>query len=276
MPKFKLTPDQDFETILQNTVSAQVGAAFSAFRNVSKDAAQSGQTLAMQLATRKLRSTAQEYISALTFTQPDDGDLILNVTLDARATYLEKGYPRFDMKPGILKNAAVSKEGHRYQAVPFQHGGTSIPNELNRVVQIRQPMQTTRGSMLADLAQLKAAFAVPDTTMAHGKAATGKVWSIARSTGGPQWTLTDAVTGKKSSTQTIPDLHPNLAGITKIQYKTGKSLRSAYLTWRTASENPKSKNKFIHPGFGGARILEEVEKHMVQEINAKLAAIFQS
>lgn len=64
-----------------------------------------------------LGSRAAEYIDGLYLDESSYGSVRVAITDDAK--HLEDGYGGYDMKPGLLKNAKVSKEGNLYKVVPM-------------------------------------------------------------------------------------------------------------------------------------------------------------
>lgn len=64
-----------------------------------------------------LGSRAAEYIDGLYLDESFHGAVRLAITDSAK--HLEDGYGGYDMKPGLLKNAKVSKEGKLYKVVPM-------------------------------------------------------------------------------------------------------------------------------------------------------------
>lgn len=65
----------------------------------------------------RLGSRAADYIDGLYLDETAYGTVRLAITREAE--HLETGHGSFDMKPGLLQNAKVSKDGKLYKVVPI-------------------------------------------------------------------------------------------------------------------------------------------------------------
>lgn len=233
------------------------------------DLASAAYAKALELAKEKLDSTFDTYRDALKFEIVSPG--VYSVSLGEEAKHLEDGYESFNMRAGLLKNAKkVSRQGYRYRSIPFKHG--------------KGQSGSSSGNMLDDLNRLRGGFGDKGITKGDdGKPLLGKIFSINRNDTG-MWSLNPAQPGVAAANQRFGEPEPskNLVGLTKYQYGTktrsGKDLiRSAYITYRTVSENPATfmkdgKPTWQHPGFSGIHTFEQ----LIPWVEAQLDKILDS
>lgn len=292
---FKVSLQQEVIDNVKYAVGEITKAHMSAAQSFMKDLSYSVYAKAHELAAQKLHTTRQQYSDALYYDDKGGNEIIIG--LHASAAHLEKGYDTFDMlKSGLLSgpNVKRSKEGHRYVRVPFENkqapANPTHPMH-NRPVQIGQIGETTRGDLSKDLKRLKRVFGISgQTKLPTGGPAQGPVWTIGRTPGTPVWTMRDMFGDTRSMSITGgKPISKNLVGLTGIQYKAGRSVRTGYMTWRTASEKTlqewtqTKKGKagkmrqgtWIHPGFSGAHIFPELERFAKEALSLELRRLFQ-
>lgn len=292
---FKISLSQQIKQNIQTAATEITRAHLNAAQAFMRDLAQMTYAKAQEMASQKLHSTRQQYVDNLSFDQVDQNSWV--ITLDKNAAHIEEGYSSFDMlKAGLAsgKNAKISKEGHKYINIPLEHkqGPAAAKHPLHSVpVQRGQIHETTKGDLAKDLKRLRGAFGVDQAgTLTHpgGAPVIGQVWKMNRDAFSPTWTMKNAF-GDERSTQITGGklIHKNLIGLTGIQYKAGRGVKTAYLTWRTASEKTlagwvEGKGKkgqmrqgtWIHPGYSGAKIFPELEKWAIDQLNRELKRIF--
>ena len=281
---FKVSLAQQLEYRIAEAAGQITAAHARAAQSAMKDLAIATYAKAQEMAAQRLHSTRQKYIDNLSFDQAGEGHWM--VTLHGDAAYLEEGYGSYDMiKQGLARGpkSKVSKRGYRYVVIPFEHStkaaGAGHPQH-NQPVQIGQPQETTKGSLAQDLKRLKKSFEIPDTYKdVNGNPIYGKVFTVTKNPLSPQWHYKDVLGQHDTANITGKQIHPNLAGLTGIQWEQklrggGSRTRTAYMTWRVASENPEVQGKWIHPGFDGARVFPDLEMWAVQQINQRLREIF--
>lgn len=280
--KFKFSVQNDFGKILEAAVMSSNDSRIAAAREAISEISSQAYAKANEMASDRLKTTRLKYIDHLKFEQV--GPAHWTITLEEGAAYLENGYSSFDqIKAGLARGpkSRISKKGYRYVRVPFEHsegpGKTSHP--MNPVpVQRGQVNETTKGNMAKDLSRLQKIFGGKETVSTAQGPVIGKAWSITKSPNGPQWTFKDAL--GRQQTSTIEGVHPNLSGVTKIQWEQklrggGTRTRSAYLSWRTASEDPgRTPGTWIHPGFSGAKIFPDLEKWISDTFKARMEELF--
>lgn len=280
--KLKFSVPNDFGKFLEDAVMSSSNTRIAAARDAISEISSQAYAKANEMASDRLKSTRLKYIDHLKFEQV--GPTHWTISLEEGAAYLENGYPSFDqIKAGLARGAKskISKSGYRYVRVPFEHseGPAKASHPSNSIpVQRGQVNETTKGNMANDLKRLQRIFGGKETVSTAQGPVIGKAWSITKSTTGPQWTFKDAL-GRQQTT-TIEGVHPNLSGVTKVQWEQklrggGSRIRSAYLSWRTASENPnRTPGTWIHPGFQGAKIFPDLEKWVTDTFKARMEELF--
>lgn len=286
--KFKVSSAEDLGNALKQAMSefnyAFEGEIDQSMAVVSQQAFEK----AKDLAASRLVRTKQQYIDALTLEKL--GDSVYAVRLDESAVHLEEGYDRFDMKPGLLhlgkelaggkKNGIrVSKEGYRYRAIAFEHGQAPAADShpLNKApVQIGKPNQTTMGNMAGDLKTLIKQAGWKNTAKdASGNAIMGKVGTIKINPLNTMKAIRTDSDGNKHLMDLKKPLDSRQVGITKFQFQVGKQVKSAYMTFRMVSENPSQQSKWWHPGYTGAKILDDVQRWTEEAFGRMVEDIFQ-
>jgi hypothetical protein len=228
------------------------------------------------LANARLDKTAQLYVDSLDYQELGDGVVV--ITLREEAHHLEQGYPGFDMKPGLLKNAKKkSKLGYRYRSIPMEKKGASkVLRQGEGGAQFSSLGAFQRNQVMGDLKALKKRFGLDRTNNfvdenGDAKPIIGKVATVSRDQTG-RWSMT----GPASANQLNPSAgqqpwSPHIAGVTKYQYKTkGGRIASQFITYRTVSENPSQKSKWMHPGFDGAKIFPQLEQWAIQQLSRRV------
>lgn len=175
-----------------------------------------------EMAQKELHSTRQRYIDALSFAEVSPGLWV--VSLDESALWIENGLPSdFDMKPGLLKNAKMSKDGVQYRVVPFNH---SLPPS-----QMGQSNQEAAAFIKANLKKQGITFKKIELN-ADGSPKTGKLHSNLNLGG----------------SNPANGVQKNSNGVNIYQNKTASgSIRRDVMTFRTVTSN--QQDKWIHPGI---------------------------
>lgn len=292
--KFSFTPEGGWEVGMINAATAAVMPYLGAAQQIIADLGQDGLDYAQALASQRLHSTAQKYLSHLKKVQGQEG--VWTIILESEAVYLEEGFSGFDQIAAGLaqgpKSQYSSKTGRRYVKIPFEHiqEFAKKGHPQNPVmVQKGSSSPTTKGDLAADLKRLKQIFAPKDTGITRGAPApgmkrgdplTGKIWSITKSPGGPQWEYREFHTDMRKRLELEKQPSPLLSGITKVQFATDKgTVKSRYLTWRTATDPrmPKmvhDKPNWVHPGFAGIKVFADLEQYLSDELANRINQIF--
>ena len=163
------------------------------------------------------------------------------VGIRPEALWIEEGRKSGFMDE-LLKNGKVSKEGHRYKAIPFKHGtstkdysksGTDLVNELKTFLKRKGvPYSKNRALALDE----------------NGSPRIGRIHSF---------NIKDMRNSKKGA----ESLSRNLQGVSVFQNKnpkTGKIERNI-MTFRVISEKHEG-SKWMHPGREGENILDKTHE----------------
>ena len=212
---------------------------------------------AVELAQERLHSSRAQYLSGLSLRE-DNGVFILS--LSDEVEHLESGITSFSMLPRLAQGpkSKVSKiDGHRYTIIPLKHNQEAID--------VSNPVQVTMATNLR--AALKSAN-FKEVKRGWNKE-TGSFMTVER--------LKDD-----------PSLSPVLQGLMRIrEYKevtfeamSGGSMEGmvpfseANVTFRTASENQKSGDMWVHPGTHGVQLWPELEQYAQQAMTDAVRSIF--
>lgn len=183
-----------------------------------------------------------------------------------------------------------SKDGFRYAIVPMdQSGGGRGAGKQSPDSQIQQQNPVTRGTsgnlqrdggkpeglqtrgdLMSDMKSMIGKAGLRGITKdASGAPILGKVATVRANPSNPN-SMTVNVTGQQSRTASMGtslggrpnQVNPLLNGLVKYQYEVkkrdgGTMVKSAYMTFRVVSE--KQKSKWIHPGFMGVKIFDDLE-----------------
>lgn len=288
--KFKLTPEEGWQKAFIDQVQGAVAPYMASAQGIVQQLRDDAYDRAQALAAERLHSTAKTYLSALKKVQPTPDTW--TIVLEPDAVYLEEGYSGFDMIAAGLargKNSKISeKTGRRYVRIPFEHvqAFASKSHPMNPVgVQTQSSSPTTRGSMAEDLKRLKKIFAPQDPGITNYPGTNtpikGKVWSISKSPGGPQWEYREFNSDMKKRMELEKQPSALLAGITKVQFESASGkMKSKYMTWRTVTDPrlpimTNNKPNWIHPGYPGAHIMKDVEQYISDEFAKRISELFQ-
>lgn len=193
---------------------------------------------AQRLAQEKLITSRQDYLSGLKFEQLDDNVYLIWLEGDP-ANAIEEGWSSFDMKPGLLSgpNAKVTAKGTRFNTVPFQQRPFSKAKSSAGVRTMRDAVNRLIKEQGFD--------------------------KIIQEKGRPK--IGVAATIKNTGIR-------DLEGLVKIQKEYEGRVQSTYLTFRRVSDNS-APDKWIHPGYVGAKIFKDVEQYVDREVDRILKVL---
>jgi hypothetical protein len=290
--KFSFKPGEGWEKALVDSIQGAIAPYLVSAQGIVQSLRDDAYDYAQTLAADRLHTTAKKYIGALKKVEPAPDTW--TITLGPEAVYLEEGYTGYDMiQAGLARGKASQyseKTGRHYVRIPFEHvqAFAKGSHPMNPVkVQMGMPSMTgtTKGSMAEDLKRLKKIFAPNDPGITNYPGTTtpikGKVWTIQKAPEGPQWEYRDFQGGMRNRMELNKQPSPLLSGITKVQYETGTGkMKSKYLTWRTATDpripmSVHSKPGWVHPGYGGAHIMKDVEQYINDEFAKRISELFQ-
>lgn len=199
----------------------------------------------LEFAEKGLHSTFSIYKANLTSKKVENGVYV--ISLDQKALWIEEGLPEnFDMKPGLLKDAKTSKEGHRYAVVPFLHNkrpSENTPKAQDLVDQIKKVLRQEN---------------IPFQKIEKDK------------NGSPRLGLLHKI-DIDSDKPTAKASTPALKGLRIYQNKDekGKVSRGIY-TFRTVTDGPKGANKFFHPGLDAKLFMDKALEWAEQTFEREL------
>lgn len=193
-------------------------------------------------ALRTLHSARQEYISNLVVV--DEGFAKGAVMLTGwLPNAIEQGQDAFDMKQGLLNgpNAKVSKNGVRYNIIPFSWGAPGGSQENFSGGILPKPVYDIINSKPQNVS-LKGGSATKPLTLDELPKSFQQIQK-----------KSIKMPGSKSLKEYT---HKNSVyeGISKIKDNTTK--QNSYISFRVVSDNSDS-NSWLHPGFEAANIAEQ-------------------
>jgi len=204
------------------------------------------------------RKVSQEYVLGLqkseSFTRKKHyGGSVYTISLVGKVpNMLEFGFPRYDMKtvhPGWLwgsKAKTSKKTGKQYVVIPFRHGASRS--------NIKYSGQAKKAHLQVGLEDTRKRYGLDKMV----RTATGRV-----------------VEGAVRRAPKTPDVHPYLRGLTRVQKgmagttKAGQRGSSQLMTFRVMSEDS-DPTSWIHPGFEGVKLLNEIERFVQENLDSKI------
>lgn len=199
-----------------------------------------------ELAAAELKTSLKTLQENLGYEEISPG--IWVVWIDEAALFIEDGVEAStDMKPGLLKGATkISKDGHRYRSIPFDH--SKAPSQMSAGAQ----------QMVTQIKQFLRRENVPFKKIekdANGSPRVGKLHKF----------------DIESDPPTSRASHPGLQGLSIYQSKDSSgNVRRDILTFRTVSDGPASKGKWIHPGVQPKNFLDRASEWAIKEWEDKI------
>lgn len=199
----------------------------------------------LELAKEKLHTTMHIYQENLSSRKESNGVYI--VSLDQKAMFLEEGLPdNFDMKPGLLKEAKTSKEGHKYAVVPFKHDtkpSQTTPKAQDLINQVKRVLKQEN---------------IPFKKIEKDKNGSPRIGLLHKID------IDSARPTAKAST-------PALQGLRIYQNKDekGKVSRGIF-TFRTVTDGPKGVDKFFHPGLDAHQFMDKAFEWAVDTFDREI------
>lgn len=202
------------------------------------------------LAEKELKNTKDIYIKNLKGPEELSPGVHI-ITLTTGASFIETG-KGFDMKPGLLKNAKQSKKtGIRYQVIPFKQDSADIYGSENKTA-------SERSKKISEIIrkELKKRE-IPFEKIEYEKNNIRK----------PRL-------GKLHEFNVIEKIEKEKQILHKINiYQSSKekgSVRRDILVFKTVTDSPKQKNKWIYPDKEGKKFFEKAEKFAINEWENKI------
>jgi hypothetical protein len=271
--------------ILSSEMASAVGSANARLKQELKGLANATMAKADEMASQRLHTTRQQYVDSLRLEKV--GPNIYSISLDDDAHHLETGYESFNMLAhGLARGpkSKISKKGYRYVHIPFQGKKGAAPGTPSgdRQIQHKQTVSErgwsagspsnagvapaqglhTGSSLAAGIKELENKAGLSKQI----RGIEGKVGTWNSHPANSKQAIFTSMGGNQSVIDLDGNFNPLLEGMMKFQNKVGKKTQSSYLTFRTASEDPAAKGKWIHPGFQGAKIFPELEAWAMQQL----------
>lgn len=208
-------------------------------------------------AALKLKTSLKDFQDNLGFEEVQPG--IWVVSIDQPAMWIEEGIePGHDMKPDLLKNAKVTKNGKRYKVIPFDHGAppTSRNATADRIVEeLKSGLRQINKERKAIDPKSGAISITKIEKNPDGSPRVGKLHEF----------------DIQSDKPTKNAKHPALKGLTIYQSKDNKTgnIRRDVLTFRTVSDGS-DPNSWIHPGYIAQHFLDDAEVWALNEWENKI------
>lgn len=200
-------------------------------------------------AQNKLHSFREKYLESLSPPEQID-EYLWVITLNDKAEWIETGRPEpYDMKPGLLKDGKMSKDGHKYRIVPMNQGKT--PTEMS---------PNTAGYETNMVNKVKAELkkqGIPYKKLEldrNGSPRIGKLHSL---------DINSFTPGKGNT----PQLHG--INIYQTKQKNG-SVKRSITTFRTVTDNENQRDKWIHPSVEGRNFFEQARSWAEKEWELKI------
>jgi len=194
------------------------------------------------MAQDSLYTSRQDYIKSLDFERA--GNKLFVISIKEPGINYEEGWKSFDEKPGLLNGpkARVTKDGHRYNIIPFQHRPSS---------KVRHPRLAQTGyydQLRQTVSQMEKV--TPREIRDRSGRVVGSVVAKARK-----------------------GIEGYTAGMVKIEKQYNERRQYTYMTFRGVSDNS-SPDSWIHPGYKGLKAFDVAEKMVEDRIDQIISVIF--
>lgn len=217
---------------------------------------------------RKLKSTRQKYIDALSFEQIGDNSWI--VKLEPQAFFIEEGLPaNHEMVDDLLKQGRpnkgkasgspsggikTAKDGSRYRAIPFQH---------NKGPTQQTPVQTSMTNLVKGEMKARGIPYGGIEKGANGQPKLGLLHSF------------DVVKRGGASPPVSKSGISMLQGVrvyqNAVKDKAGKTVvKKGIFTFRTVSSKHKGSGKWVHPGLEPRKFMDAAFDWALKEWETKI------
>lgn len=182
------------------------------------------------------------------------------ITLSGSAYWIEEGIePGSDMKTDRWlfksKKTRTSKEGYRYLVIPFEHSkAPSLQTGYEKNLTDRVKFELKAQNRLRAKSDLKKIPWMGIETDEQGKPKEGLIHEFDFKGGKAKQHWTSDPLERLRVYQAV---ERDSDGKEKLAKNGKPKVTRSWMTFRTASENPKSKDKFIHPGYTGKKFMDK-------------------
>lgn len=199
----------------------------------------------LEFAEQGLKTTFSIYKDSLSSPYNKEAGVYV-ISLDQKAMWIEEGLPEnFDMKPGLLKDAEVSKDGHKYAVVPFKHDkrpSQNVPKAQDLVNQVKKVLKQ-EGIPFRKIERND-----------NGSPRLGLLHKIDIDSAKPTAKAsTPALQGLRVYQNAVKDSNGN---VKKDKDGNAMATKGIY-TFRTVTDGPKGSDKFFHPGLDAKKFMDK-------------------
>ena len=201
-------------------------------------------------AQNKLHSFREKYLENLSPPEQID-DYLWVITLNPQAGWIEEGRPEpYDMKPGLLKDGKMFKDGHRYRVVPMNQA--KMPSEMGPKKEAYEKAMV--GLVKQELRKRNIPYKKLEIDSKTGSPRIGKLHSF---------DIDSNVPGKGNT----PQLHG--LNIYQTKQKDG-SVKRSITTFRTVTDKDDQKDKWIHPSVEAKDFFPKAKEWAEKEWESKI------
>jgi len=229
---------ENFAKEITKDLQKSIKALANDTHNHIKESAQNG-----------LHSFRDKYLESLS--PPEQlNDLVWVITLNSNAEWIETGRPEpFDMKPGLLQGGKTAKDGSKYRVVPMNQAKT--PTEMSSGNKGYE--QNMVNKVKFELKKRDIPYKKLELDK-NGSPRIGKLHSL---------DIDSHIPGKGNT----PQLHG--INIYQTKQKDG-SVKRSITTFRTVTDKPDQRDKWIHPSVPAKNFFEEAKIWCEKEFETKI------
>jgi hypothetical protein len=239
----------------------------SVTKDALRDLALSTHAHIVENVQNKLHSTREKYLNALSIQQVSDESWIIN--LDSKAMWIEEGLEPHSQVDDMLKSpkAKVSKDGHKYLVVPFEHkkgptSQTKAQKSLTDTIKAEFKRRKIPYGKLESGADGK-----PKTGLLHSFDIKDRPSKMSHAPGQGKGPIGAAMQG--------PTGIPFLKGIKvyqkEIKTPEGKNkIIKQIMTFRVVSSKHRGTDRWWHPGLQPKNFFEEAQKWAEEELQKRI------
>ena len=204
------------------------------------------------LATKELKWSREIYIKNINFPQEVSPGVYV-ISLKSGANFIETG-EGFDMKPGLLKNSKHSaSSGFDYKIIPFKHNRNSpSASAYAREISTKIRKELTRKKIL-----------IKKIEMAQSSIKNRKKRSVPKTGKVEELTYLEKDNKRVGKMLHKISIYQNL--INKAKNSSIKNVSRDIFTFRTVTNSPEQKNKWIYPDKQGKNFFDQAEDFVIKE-----------
>lgn len=203
---------------------------------------------------KRLHSTREQYIDALSYHQVDSSTWV--VSLDSSAMFIEEGINKREMIDDLLKSAKAktARDGSRYLVVPFTHNKapTKTPIALHSLQATLKSEMQKRGIQYGGIE--KNTDGSPRLGLLHSFDINDSPIKTSEGAGQGHGAIGDVRQGMTG----IPFLRNVRIYQKSVTDRTGQSrVQKSIMTFRVVSSKHKGTGRWVHPGLQAKKFFDE-------------------